>query len=155
MDLRTIIGQAQLIKAIGILLFILGYTIGFGGGMGMAVSVLLNRKFSHWVSMVVAPHKSAEPFIWTGLAIAVSGAAILFREIGLAGIPLLQAFILMLLVLNNLFLRLLAVPRFAGEIKIVPSLSWQVLIIVSVSTSVFCWSSELALMAVWSASGNL
>lgn len=133
---------------IGLILFILGYTIGLGSGMGAAVGVFLGSECDHWIQRIVRPHKAAEPFIWVGILIAVLGGAILYRDSGWGGVVSWQALILIILIANNLFLRYQAIPLFHGRLDKPPTLSWQVRVLFSAVLSMLCWATELVLL-VW------
>lgn len=134
---------------LGLLMFIIGYTVGLGAGGGMALHFVLNEKFDHWVNLVLTAHKTSEPLIWSGLLTAFIGGAIYYRDSSINGVVFWHMALLALLVISNLLLRYRAIPFYAAKREIKPPMSMQIKIMVSVFISATCWPGELLLM-VWS-----
>lgn len=95
---------------IGIFLFIAGFIVGLGAVTVIDIHGALGRNSAYWTEATTRTHKVTKPLIWIGLFLAISGALITYRDTSFSGIPLLQAIIAVVLVLNGLFLSFYVSP---------------------------------------------
>ncbi|NIM78364.1 MAG: hypothetical protein GTN76_16500 [Candidatus Aenigmarchaeota archaeon] len=141
------------LDVLGVFIFIAGFIIGLGAVTVIDIHGALGRKSPYWTEATTRTHKVTKPLIWLGLLLAITGAAITYRDIGLTGIPLLQAVIAVVLVLNGLFLSFYVSPfllnreREGREKELLPD-SLQIKIIISFIISFIGWWSEVFLL-VW------
>jgi hypothetical protein len=138
---------------IGLFIFLAGFIIGLGAVTVIDLHGFLGRKSPYWTEATTRTHKVTKPLIWIGLLLTVIGGLITYRNNGLTGIPLFQAIIGILLVLNGLFLSFRVSPFLlkrekegrSGELL---SSSWQFKITISFIISFLGWWSALFLL-VW------
>jgi hypothetical protein len=141
------------IDLIGLFIFLAGFIIGLGAVTVIDLHGFLGRKSSYWTEATTRTHKVTKPLIWVGLLLVIIGGLITYRGKGLTGIPLFQAIIGILLVLNGLFLSFRVSPFLLKREKegrsdeLLPS-SWQVKITISFIISFLGWWSALFLL-VW------
>src|SRR5512137_1271169 len=88
----------------GLFIHLAGFIIGLGAVTVIDLHGFLGRKSPYWTEATTRTHKVTKPLIWIGLLLTIIGGAITYRKTGLTGIPLFQAIIGILLVLNGLFL---------------------------------------------------
>ena len=138
---------------IGIYLFIAGFIVGLGAVIVIDIHGFLGRKSAYWTEATTRTHKVTKPLIWIGLLLALLGGLITYRNSSFSGIPLLQAIIAVVLVLNGLFLSFYVSPyllhreREDRAHELLPD-SLQMKIALSFIVSFFGWWSELFLL-VW------
>lgn len=155
--IELILGSGNQISwpdVIGVFIFIAGFIIGLGAVTVIDIHGALGRKSSYWTEATTRTHKVTKPLIWIGLIIAIAGACITYRDIGLKGIPMIQVLIAVVLVLNGLFLSFYVSPFLikrekegrAGEL-LPPSL--QAKIAVSFVFSFIGWWTELLLLVLF------
>jgi hypothetical protein len=141
------------IDIIGLFIFLAGFIIGLGAVTIIDLHGFLGRKSPYWTEATTRTHKVTKPLIWIGLLLTIIGGLITYRMTGLTGIPLYQALIGTVLVLNGLFLSfgvspfLLKREKEGRSAELLPS-SWQVKIIISFIISFLGWWSALFLL-VW------
>lgn len=147
------VGSVPWIDILGIFLFIAGFIIGMGAVTVIDIHGALGRKSPYWTEATTRTHKVTKPLIWIGLCVALIGALITYRDVGLEGIPLLQGLIAVILVLNGFFLSFYVSPfllkreREGREKELLPD-SLQIKIIISFIVSFIGWWSEVFLF-VW------
>lgn len=138
---------------IGLFIFLAGFIIGLGAVTVIDLHGFLGRKSPYWTEATTRTHKVTKPLIWTGLLLTIIGGLITYRMTGLTGIPLYQAIIGIVLVLNGLFLSFRVSPFLLKREKegrsdeLLPS-SWQIKITISFIISFLGWWSALFLL-VW------
>lgn len=137
----------------GIFLFLAGFIIGLGAITVIDIHGFLGQNSPYWTEATTRTHKVTKPLIWTGLFLASTGAGITYRDTGLQGIPLLQAIIAFILILNGMFLSFYVSPFLLkrereGKAKELLPRSLQSKIAVSFVISFIGWWSEVFLF-VW------
>jgi hypothetical protein len=138
---------------VGLFIFLAGFIIGLGAVTVIDLHGFLGRNSSYWTEATTRTHKVTKPLIWIGLLLVIIGGLITYREERLAGIPLYQTIIGVVLVLNGLFLSFRVSPfllkreREGRSNELLPS-SWQVKITISFIFSFLGWWSALFLL-VW------
>jgi hypothetical protein len=137
----------------GLFIFLAGFIIGLGAITVIDLHGFLGRKSPYWTEATTRTHKVTKPLIWIGLLLVIIGGLISYRKNGLAGIPLYQAVIGVVLILNGLFLSFRVSPFLLrrereGRSKELLSSSWQVKITISFIISFLGWWSALFLL-VW------
>ncbi|MEX0918490.1 MAG: hypothetical protein WDZ85_00760 [Candidatus Paceibacterota bacterium] len=95
---------------IGLFVLIAGFIIGLGAVTVIDLHGFLGRKSSYWTEATIRTHKVTKPLIWLGLGLVIVGGLIFYRNAGFSGIPLYQAIIALVLVLNGLFLSFYVSP---------------------------------------------
>lgn len=143
--------------ALGIFLTIAGFVIGLGAVTVIDLHGFLGRHSPYWTEATIRTHKVTKPLIWTGMALAIIGSIIVYREIGFLGYVPLQTLIAVALVLNGCFLSFWVSPRLLkrerqGKARELLPQSWQYAITVSFVVSFVGWWSEIGLFAWYLAS---
>ncbi len=144
----------NLLDTIGLFIFITGFIIGLGAVTVIDIHGFLGRKSSYWSEATTRTHKVTKPMIWVGIALAIIGGLIFYREVGLTGIPLIHFLLAVILIINGHFLSFKVSPFLlqrekegrAGEL--LPQ-SWQNKIIVSLIVSDLGWWIGLLLLVVY------
>lgn len=138
---------------IGLFLFIAGFIIGLGAVTVIDIHGFLGRRSSYWTEATTRTHKVTKPMIWAGIALAIIGGGIFYRNEPFVGIPLFHALIAAGLLINGTFLSFSVSPfllereRQGKSGELLP-LSWQRKIMVSLIVSDIGWWGALALL-VW------
>lgn len=141
------------IDAIGLFLFFAGFVIGLGAVTVIDIHGFLGRKSAYWTEATTRTHKVTKPLIWAGIALAVLGGLIFYRNAPFSGIPFYQAIIAGVLILNGLFLSFYISPfllkreREGRQAELLPA-SLQNKIIASLILSDLGWWGGLVLF-VW------
>lgn len=138
---------------IGLFLFIAGFIIGLGAVTVIDIHGFLGRRSSYWTEATTRTHKVTKPMIWAGIALAIIGGCIFYRNEPFVGIPLFHALIAAGLLINGSFLSFSVSPFLlereqqgkSGELL---PLSWQRKIMASLIVSDLGWWGGLALL-VW------
>ena len=139
---------------IGLFLSLAGFVIGLGAVTVIDIHGFLGRTSSYWTEATTRTHKVTKPMIWAGMMLAILGGCIFYRHEPFAGIPLIQAIIACVLVLNGYFLSFKVSPFLLQREKegksgeLLPT-SWQNKIMVSLIVSDVGWWGSLALLAVY------
>ena len=142
------------LDTLGLFLFIAGYIVGLGAVTVIDLHGFLGRKSSYWTEATTRTHKVTKPLIWLGTFLAITGGAIFYRNVGLIGVPLIQSFIAIVLILNGLFLSFSVSPFLLDREKqgksseLLPK-SWQNKITVSFLVSFFGWWGSLFLLVAY------
>ena len=89
---------------IGLFIFLAGLIIGLGAVTVIDIHGFLGRKSSYWTEATTRTHKITKPLIWIGIAFAIIGGIIFYRDEPLVGIPLIHTIIAIILIANGLFL---------------------------------------------------
>lgn len=141
------------IDFLGLFIFIAGFIIGLGAVTVIDIHGFLGRKSKYWTEATTRTHKITKPLIWLGIALAILGGAMLYRNEPFSGIPFYHLLIAVALVLNGIFLSfyvspfLLARERAGRQAELLPA-SLQKKIVVGLVLSDFGWWGGLALL-VW------
>lgn len=143
-----------MVDTIGIFIFISGFVVGLGAVTVIDLLGFLGRKSSYWTEATLRAHKVTKPLIWLGVALAVVGGFITYRNEPLVGIPLIHAVTALILLVNGMFLSfrvspfLLSREREGRAGELLPD-SWQKKIMVSLIVSDVGWWGSLMLLAVY------
>ncbi len=138
---------------VGLFIFFAGFVIGLGSVTVIDIHGFLGRKSSYWTEATIRTHKVTKPLIWLGTTLAIVGALIFYRHEAFSGIPLYQALIAVILILNGLFLSFYVSPfllkreREGRQTELLPN-SLQKKLIISLILSDVGWWGSLALL-VW------
>jgi hypothetical protein len=130
-----------------------GFVIGLGAVTVIDLHGFLGRKSAYWTEATTRTHKVTKPLIWAGLALAVAGGLIVYRDLGWVLSAKLHAAAAVLLVLNGCFLSFSVSPymlqreREGRQAELLPA-AWQRKIAVSLVFSVIGWWGALYLFAV-------
>lgn len=138
----------------GLFLLIAGFVIGLGAVTVIDIHGYLGRKSRYWTEATTRTHKVTKPLIWAGMALAVAGGAVLFRDEPFAGIPAYLSLTALVLIANGLFLSFRVSPYLltreregrAGEL--LPR-SWQYKITASLILSDISWWGSLGMVIYW------
>ncbi len=145
---------AEWFDILGLFLLLAGFVIGLGAVTVVDIHGFLGRTSSYWTEATTRTHKVTKPMIWAGIILAVVGGFIFYRTQSLAGIPLAQALIALMLIANGYFLSFRVSPFMlqrekegrAGEL--LPA-AWQKKIAVSLIVSDLGWWGGLFLLVVY------
>ena len=128
------------IDVIGLFLFLAGFVVGLGAVTVIDVHGFLGRTSSYWTEATTRTHKVTKPLIWLGIALALIGGLIFYRNETFTGIPLVHGVIVVVLMLNGLILScrvspfLLKREQEGHDTMLLPR-SWQYKIMVSLIIS--------------------
>lgn len=136
---------------IGLFILIAGFIIGLGAVTVIDIHGFLGRKSSYWTEATTRTHKITKPMIWAGIAFAIIGGLIFFRNDAFVKIPMYLAIVACVLILNGLFLSFSVSPYLLqkekdGRASELLSKSWQNKIMVSLILSDLGWWGSLALV---------
>lgn len=139
---------------IGLFIFISGFIIGLGAVTVIDIHGFLGRKSSYWTEATTRTHKVTKPLIWLGIALAIIGGIIFYRNETFSGIPLYHAMIACALILNGVFLSFYVSPfllereRAGNQSELLPA-SLQNKIIISLVISDIGWWGGLLLLVFY------
>jgi len=144
----------QWVDVIGLFLFISGFVIALGAVTVIDIHGFLGRTSSYWNEATTRTHKVTKPMIWAGMALAILGGLIFYRNDVFMGIPLVHSVIAVVLVFNGLFLSFKVSPFIIkrekeGKSKELLPASWQKKIIISLIISDVGWWGGLFLLALY------
>lgn len=135
---------------IALFTFIAGFIIGLGAVTVIDIHGFLGRTSAYWTEATTRTHKVTKPMIWVGIALCCIGGSILYRNVPLAGIPLIHAGMAIALILNGLFLSFVISPFMLKREKegraseLLPAV-WQHKIMASLIVSDLLWWGGLVL----------
>lgn len=89
---------------IGLFLLLSGFIVGLGAVTVIDIHGFLGRKSPYWTEATTRTHKVTKPLIWIGIALALIGGLIFYRNEAFGGIPLAHLCIALVLILNGCFL---------------------------------------------------
>lgn len=144
----------NVLDVVGLFLLLAGFVIGLGAVTVIDIHGFLGRHSSYWTEATTRAHKVTKPMIWAGMALAILGGVIFYRNETLTGIPLIHAFIALALVINGCFLSFWVSPFLLQREKegksgeLLPR-SWQNKIMVSLVVSDIGWWGALVLLAFY------
>ncbi len=139
---------------IGLFIFIAGFIIGLGAVTVIDIHGFLGRRSGYWTEATVRTHKVTKPLIWLGITLAIVGGLILYRGVPFGGIPLYQAMLAGILILNGIFLSFYVSPfllkkeREGRQQDLLPA-SLQSKIIISFIISDIGWWGGLFLLVLY------
>lgn len=144
----------NVLDVIGLFIFLAGFVIGLGAVTVIDIHGFLGRKSSYWTEATTRTHKVTKPMIWVGIAFAIVGGLILYRNEAFAGIPLIHALIVVALIVNGCFLSFKVSPFLLkreqeGKDKEFLPQSWQNKIMVSLIVSDVGWWGGLFLLVLY------
>ncbi len=135
----------------GLFLLLAGFVLGLGAVTVIDLHGFLGRRSAYWTEATTRTHKVTKPLIWAGIALAVVGGALFYRQEPFTGIPLVHALIAAVLVGNGCFLSFRVSPyllereRQGKQRELLPR-SWQTKIAVGLVLSDLGWWGGLALL---------
>jgi hypothetical protein len=137
----------------GLFLFIAGFIIGLGAVTVIDIHGFLGRKSPYWTEATIRTHKVTKPLIWLGIFLAIFGALIVYRNIGLSGTALIHLILAGILIINGSFLSFYVSPRLLrrekeGKAREILPQDLQIKITISFIISVTGWWSSLFIL-VW------
>jgi hypothetical protein len=141
----------MILNFIGLFILLSGFIIGLGAVIVIDIHGFLGRSSSYWTEATTRTHKVTKPLIWAGMALAIIGGSIFFRNQPFVGIPLYLALIAVALIVNGLFLSFRVSPYLLQREKegkspeLLPPV-WQKKIMVSLICSDLGWWGALALI---------
>lgn len=144
----------SILDFIGLFLFLAGFVVGLGAVTVIDIHGLLGRNSSYWTEATTRTHKVTKPMIWVGLLLCIVGGFLLYRNVGLTGIPLMHALIAFALVLNGYYLSFSVSPFLLerekeGKSGDVLPMSFQKKIIASLIISDIGWWGALLLLVFY------
>lgn len=139
--------------AIGLFTLLAGFVIGLGAVTVIDIHGFLGRTSSYWTEATTRTHKVTKPMIWVGIALAIVGGLLLYRNETFTGIPLIHSILAMILILNGFFLSFRVSPFLLkrekdGKQKELLPRVWQHNIIVSLIISDIGWWGGLFLLVL-------
>lgn len=146
--------SANIVDIIGLFLFLAGYVLGLGAVTVIDIHGFLGRTSSYWTEATTRTHKVTKPLIWFGIVSTMIGGLVLYRGNYTGTIPLVQAAIAIVLILNGCFLSFRVSPFLLEREKqgkateLLPA-SWQRKIMVSLLFSDLGWWGSLLLLVVY------
>lgn len=146
-------GAVPLLDAVGLFVMLAGFVVGLGAVTVIDLHGFLGRKSHYWTEATTRTHKVTKPLIWLGMALAIAGGAVLYRDEPFSGIPLAHAALAAALIANGIFLSFRVSPFLIkrekkGEAGNLLPRSWQRKITASFVVSFLGWWGALALL-VW------
>lgn len=141
------------LEAFGLFIMLAGFVIGLGAVTVIDLHGFLGRKSSYWTEATTRTHKVTKPLIWLGITLAYIGGFMFYQSEGFTGVPMLQFFAGIALVINGIFLSFWVSPYMLqrekeGKASELLPMSWQRKIIFSFIISAIGWWGSLALL-VW------
>ncbi len=149
----SLLDSINLLDAVGLFLFLAGFIIGLGAVTVIDLHGFLGRKSSYWTEATTRTHKVTKPMIWAGIACAIIGGLIFYRNNAFSGIPFVHAVIALALIANGHFLSfkvspfLLAREREGRAGELLPA-SWQKKIVAGLIVSDIGWWGGLVLLVI-------
>ncbi len=139
-------------------LFVLfaGFVIGLGAVTIIDLHGFFARKSTYWTVATTRTHKITKPLIWIGMTLAFVGGVLLYRNVPINTLMLLQIISVPIMILNGVFLSFSVSPYLLNREKegkdgeLLPK-SWQNKITFSFILSVVCWWGNLFLFTyfIW------
>lgn len=142
------------LDTLGLFIFIAGFIIGLGAVTVIDLHGFLGRKSSYWTEATTRTHKVTKPMIWAGIFLTILGGSIFYRNQSASNIPLTQAIIAIILILNGCFLSFSVSPYLLQKEKdgksgeLLPA-SWQKKIMFSLIVSDIGWWGGLFLLVLY------
>ena len=142
------------IDVIGLFILLIGFVIGLGAVTVIDIHGFLGRRSSYWTEATTRTHKVTKPMIWIGIALAIAGGLIFYRNETFTGIPLTHALIAITLIINGYFLSFKVSPFLLKREKegkseeLLPQ-SWQNKIMVNLIVSDIGWWGGLFLLVIY------
>lgn len=139
---------------IGLFIFISGFVVGLGAVTVIDLHGFLGRKSHYWTEATTRTHKVTKPLIWLGIFLTICGGIIFYRNESVSQIPIIHAFIAILLILNGIFLSFKVSPYLLerekkGESAKLLPISWQKKITLSLIVSDLGWWGGLFLLVIY------
>lgn len=142
------------ISALGLFFMLAGFVVGLGAVTVIDLHGFLGRKSSYWTLATIRTHKVTKPLIWFGMALAIIGGLLFYRDTSLTWIPKIHIVASVILILNGLFLSFWVSPRLierekeGRDTELLPA-SMQNKIVVSLLVSDTLWWGSLILLVVY------
>jgi cell division protein FtsW (lipid II flippase) len=140
--------------AIGLFTLLAGFVIGLGAVTVIDIHGFLGRKSPYWTEATTRTHKVTKPMIWAGIALAIIGGLVFYRNQSFTGIPLIHTLLVIVLIVNGYFLSFRVSPfllkreREEKQKELLPQ-AWQNKIIVSLIVSDIGWWGGLFLLVLY------
>ncbi len=144
---------------VGLFVLFAGFVIGLGAVTVIDLHGFLGRKSEYWTEATVRTHKVTKPLIWIGMFLVIAGGIILYRNVTINNIIILQIASAGVMIFNGMFLSfsvspfLLKKERDGKATEILPA-SWQIKITISFIISFICWWGNLTFF-IYYLSNNL
>jgi hypothetical protein len=147
-------GGIHWLDFLGLFLLLSGFVVGLGAVTVVDIQGLLGRKSRYWTEAATRTHKVTKPLIWLGMSLGLIGGGIFYRNTGFRGIPLVQLYLAIMLLLNGCFLSFKVSPfllqREKENLSSEPiPFSWQWKIAISLAVSDIGWWGSLLLTAFY------
>ena len=142
------------LTTLGLFFIFVGFIIGLGAVTVIDLHGFLGRHSAYWTEATTRTHKVTKPLIWIGMALAVLGGFLFYRDYGLHTITLVHLISLVVMIGNGIFLSFSVSPFLIEREKqgrateLLPSI-WQKKITVSFLVSFVCWWGNLALFVAY------
>lgn len=139
---------------IGLFLLLAGFIIGLGAVTVIDIHGFLGRKSNYWTEATTRTHKVTKPMIWAGIALAIIGGLLFYRNHNLTGIPLIHLAAAIVLIINGCFLSFSVSPFLLqreqeGHSSDLLPQSWQNKIMASLLVSDTLWWGSLFLLVMY------
>ena len=140
------------VDVFGLFIFLAGFVVGLGAVTVIDVCGFFGRRSGYWSEATIRVHKVTKPLIWVGIALAIVGGFVVYRDVSFVGVPLIHTIVAVLLIANGYFLsfwvspRLLRMEQEGKSGEILPR-SWQRKILISLLISDVGWWGSLFLLA--------
>jgi len=144
--------QVSWLDIFGLFVLIAGLALGIAAVMVIDLHSLFTKDYE-WMRRAFRTHKGVKLYNWLGLALAIAGAAVLYRGSGFSGVATFQALIFLILIANAFAERFFISPFLLGwekkkkEFTLIPK-RWRRGILLSVAISFLGWWGETFLL-VW------
>lgn len=152
--------STHILDIIGLFLFLAGYVLGLGAVTVIDIHGFLGRTSTYWTEATTRTHKITKPLIWIGITCTIVGGLLFYRSNYTATIPLVQAVIAAVLIVNGCFLSFRVSPfllerETQGKATELLPASWQRKIMVSLLFSDLGWWGSLLLLVVYLVTAKL
>lgn len=142
------------IDFIGLFMLLAGFIVGLGAVTVIDLHGFMGRKSEYWTEATTRTHKITKPLIWLGIALAIVGGLLFYRNDGMSRIPFYHLVIAIVLILNGCFLSFVISPFLLerekqGKQKELLPKSWQNKITVSFIFSFAGWWGSLILLVYY------
>ena len=142
------------LTVVGLFFYIAGLIIGLGGVTVIQILAWLGRNNNYWSEATVRAHRVTKPLIWFGALMALSGASLFYRGVGLTGLVRPMALVALVLFVNGFLLTAWLSPRLlqrekAGLAQELLPQEWKKWISFSLILATIVWWSEVFLLVLF------
>ncbi len=93
-----------MVEFLGLFIFIAGLIIALGAVTVIDIHGFLGRNSSYWTESTIRTHKVTKPLIWIGTFLTLIGGVVFYSQNYITWIPVIQLFMILILVINGAFL---------------------------------------------------